>query len=145
MDLALGAIDILALTLWGEARSEPIEGRIAIACVVRNRLQTGRWGSSYKAVCLARRQFSCWNPGTDSNHLQLMTLVKKVQTGPRPTYPVLSECYWVADGVEQGIVRDRVQGALHYHADTMSPYPSWATSGHLVVHLGHHLFYRGVP
>ena len=30
-------VQILALTLFGEARSEPIEGIVGVGCVIRNR------------------------------------------------------------------------------------------------------------
>ena len=37
---------VIALTLYGEARGEGVEGRIAVANVIRNRLTSGRWGET---------------------------------------------------------------------------------------------------
>jgi spore germination cell wall hydrolase CwlJ-like protein len=34
----LSQLDTLALTIYGEARGERVEGRVAVACVVRNRI-----------------------------------------------------------------------------------------------------------
>ena len=53
---------VLALTIWGESRGECVEGQIAVACVVRNRLKRAistapRW----RDICLAPEQFSCFN------------------------------------------------------------------------------------
>ena len=36
--VALTDTQILLLTLWGEGRGEPIEGRVAIGSVIRNRV-----------------------------------------------------------------------------------------------------------
>ena len=33
---------VLGLTLYGEARGEPIEGQIAVACCIKNRVQLVR-------------------------------------------------------------------------------------------------------
>ena len=58
---ALDDWQALTLTLYGEASAEPIEGKVAVGCVVRNRVQTpNRYGSTYRAVCHQRAQFSCW-------------------------------------------------------------------------------------
>jgi len=55
-------LDILAKTLWGEARGEGREGLIAVAWVIKNRADNpGWWGKSIELVCLKPYQFSCWN------------------------------------------------------------------------------------
>lgn len=67
MTLTAGDIDILARTIYGEARGEPWEGKIAVAWVVRNRAERGGWwGDTIREVCLKPWQFSCWNE-TDPN------------------------------------------------------------------------------
>lgn len=57
--------DILARTLWGEARGESLAGHIAVAWTIRNRVNDGRakswWGEGYTGVCQKPYQFSCWN------------------------------------------------------------------------------------
>jgi hypothetical protein len=52
-------LDWLALTLVTES-NRPNEWP-AIAQVIENRRRTGRWGSTYKSVCLAPMQFSAFN------------------------------------------------------------------------------------
>ncbi len=62
-------IDVLARTIWGEARGEGIAGQIAVGWCIRNRVEMdlhndGRpdwWGEGYEGVCRAPWQFSCWN------------------------------------------------------------------------------------
>jgi N-acetylmuramoyl-L-alanine amidase len=143
----LGAMPIVALTLWGEGRGEPVEGRIAIACVIRNRVRAdlrddGRpdwWGEGYDGVCLARAQFSCWN-ATDPNYRKLLVLAS--QPDRWLDDPVLAECLWIADGVVGGRVRDRVGAATHYHATHVTP--AWTVGAQLVGRVGAHLFYGRV-
>jgi spore germination cell wall hydrolase CwlJ-like protein len=49
--------DILARTLWGEARGETLAGQIAVAWTIRNRVNDGKdkswWGEGYAGVCQA--------------------------------------------------------------------------------------------
>jgi spore germination cell wall hydrolase CwlJ-like protein len=52
---------IVADTCFAEARGESKAGQIAVASVIYNRAQKS--GKSLESVCLARRQFSCWNNG----------------------------------------------------------------------------------
>ncbi len=57
--------DILARTLWGEARGESLAGQIAVAWTICNRVNDGKakswWGEGYAGVCQKPCQFSCWN------------------------------------------------------------------------------------
>ena len=58
--------DILARTLWGEARGEGVAGQIAVAWSIRNRVEMdlhndGKpdwWGEGYAGVCKKPYQFS---------------------------------------------------------------------------------------
>ena len=61
-------IDVLARTIYGEARGEykrpdgGIASLIAVANVVMNRLKAKTWyGMTVKEVCQKPFQFSCWN------------------------------------------------------------------------------------
>lgn len=140
---SLSPADVLAITLWGEARSEPVEGRIAIANVVRNRVShPGWWGTDYVSVCRAPQQFSCWNAGDDANHAAVMALLADVWAG-KPAEPIYRECLWIADGVMRGLVCDRIGKATHYFASSIAP-PAWSAKAHLVARIGNHLFYAGV-
>lgn len=57
-------IDILARTVWAEARGEPIEGQKAVISVILNRAKNNP--NNIVNVILKREQFSCWNNGTPS-------------------------------------------------------------------------------
>ena len=139
----LTPIDLLALTIFGEARSEPIEGKIGVANVAKNRRVTGRWGSTYETVCLAPLQFSCWSPkGGLSNYTMIHALSEQIATGHRPDDPVLTECYGLARAIDVWL-RDNTHGATHYHTVNLMP-PAWARGHAAVAHLGNHLFYVGI-
>src|SRR3546814_13540556 len=63
------AIDVLARTVWGEARGESVRGMEAVASVVVNRVRRAIarggywWGNDVVGVCLRPCQFSCWADG----------------------------------------------------------------------------------
>lgn len=142
--MTLSPLDILALTIYGEARGEPIEGKIAVGNVCRNRLKTNRWGATYERVCLAPMQFSCWSPkGGLSNYTLVKTLAAQIMDGHPPNDPALAECYWVASGIHGGAARDNTERSTFYFV-TNSKIPSWAI-GHLpVCVIGNHSFFSGI-
>lgn len=55
-------VETLARTIIGEARGQSYLDMLAIACVVRERVQRpGWWGRDVAGVCRAPRQFTCWD------------------------------------------------------------------------------------
>lgn len=153
--IALLASDqVLAVTLYGEARSEPVEGRIAIASVIRNRVNADLgndqkpdwWGEGYRGVCLAPWQFSCWMPqGGQQNYDVVMAVVRTLVNG-QGVGPVMRECLWLALGIISGDLADRVSGCTHYlTADLfrMNP-PKWTKGKTPQVRLGPHLFFKNI-
>lgn len=135
---ALSEVDVVALTLWGEARGESLDGKAAVAWVIRNRAV--RREQTYKAVCLARAQFSCWWPsGGRANYQALSTLAAQIR---ERTDPLLEECRWVAEGVMRGVLWDRTRGADHYMTTELyheSP-PAWAREMPVSSVVGNHTF-----
>lgn len=135
--------DVLALTLDAEARSGGPMSMLAVGGVIRNRAAWGPWGRSMRAVCLAPRQFSCWNPGTDRNHVRLVDLAEEIAAGRTPE--VLKTAYEIADALA-GDVDDLSNGADHYYAPAgMVPpgrVPKWAVNRTPTAHIGGHLFFR---
>lgn len=141
---------ILGLTLYGEARGEPIEGILAVGCVIRNRVladlkgdgKPDWWGEGYRGVCLKPFQFSVWNvKDPDSNHQHLMTVAAKLKA-IEVMSPLFEQCAWAALGISRGAILDTVKGANHYHTIQMKPRPSWAQSYAPVMQKGNHIFYR---
>jgi N-acetylmuramoyl-L-alanine amidase len=133
--------DILARTLWGEARGEDLIGQIAVAWTIRNRVNDGKakswWGEGYAGVCQKPYQFSCWNK-TDPNY-QFLIGVKQIP------FRELAQARIAADQVIDGKVPDPTGGATHYYAIAMKTPPGWAAKAKQTLKLGGHLFFKDVP
>ena len=128
------AVDILARTLWGEARGEGVVGMAAVAAVVRNRCAKGGWwGSGIKGICLKPKQFSCWNEG-DPNRERLPKL------GDGDAFFMAAKV--VAELAVAGALADITAGATHYHASRVKP--SWARGRQPCCSIGNHLFYNDI-
>src|SRR4051812_602226 len=66
------AVVLLAQCIWGEARGEAKQGKLAVGCVVRNRLRTrAGFGSTWNQVILQENAFSCFRK-SDGNHEKVM-------------------------------------------------------------------------
>lgn len=144
----LTSADVLALTMFGEARGEPVEGRIAVGCAVRNRLKTpARFGETFAHVCWQRKQFSCWNDD-DPNSAMLWQHARSIASNIRVLDPILKETLYLAAGITSVDIRDNSNGATHYYAPAgMKPVgdvPYWAKGVTPVARIGSQLFFRGV-
>lgn len=148
---SLTDIQTLALTIWGESRSEEIEGKVAVGCIVRNRANDPkRWPDDIKGVCLEKLQFSCWQPvGGPMNYKAVMALARGLveDYAIRTTVAkdsVFRECHWIAEGIVTGIVRDRLSGSNHYITRQMweTGPPSWAKGKSPTAFILRHVFFR---
>jgi spore germination cell wall hydrolase CwlJ-like protein len=144
----LSDVDVTALTLHHEAASEGVTGMAAVACVLRNRVAWGKWGSTFADVCLARAQFSCWRPaGGTTNFARLSNNADAIRAGRRPTR--MATAYEIAKAVIAGTQEDITGGADSYYAPkSMVPkdrIPSWAEGQTPTAVIGGHRFYRLRP
>lgn len=131
---------VLALCVWGESRGEPVEGQIAVACVVRNRFKlkgTGSWAG----ICLAPEQFSCFNDDDPNSGPIARASVSLMTSMPTPE---LAQALWIADGVMSGGAKDNTVGATHYLVTALlkSKPPSWADGQPVLVTIGQHSFLK---
>ena len=115
----------LALNVYFEARSEPVEGKFAVAAVTMNRVRSPRFPSAICAVVWQRRQFSWTHDG-------------------RPDRPyekaAWREALWVATLTYESSYPSNVGAATYYH--TAYVRPVWAKSLQKVARVGHHIFYQ---
>ena len=126
--------DIVARTVWGEARGEGPAGWAAVAWVIRNRAaRPGWWGRDLRSVCLCPRQFSCWNV-EDANRAQMTALPDED--------PTLSAIRTTVAGVLTGTIPDPSSGATHYHSRAVAPV--WAARLAATATIGGHEFYKEV-
>ena len=125
-------LDILARTIWGEARGEPQLGQIAVAYVARNRAaRPGWWGHDIISVCQAHDQFSCWR-ATDPNRPKLL--------GVTASDPVFVNILKMARKVLAGELPDPTMGATSYH--TLDCHPGWDAALQVTARIGNHIFYK---
>ncbi len=121
----------VAATIWGEARGEPRLGKIAVACVIRNRvLNPGWWGRDWISVCTAKAQFSCW---WDQQAQRVRTVDDSDER--------FAECLLIARKMMADNYEDPTGEADHYYADTIAP-PKWAVGKTPTAVIGHHRFYK---
>lgn len=124
-------VDVLARTIYGEARSEGLAGMQAVASVVLNRVARGRYGTGIVGVCLRPYQFSCWLK-SDPNYKKL--------TSPSIDDKWFTECLKVAEQAVRGDLEDNTKGATHYHTTAIRP--KWAAKMTYLGTIGHHKFYK---
>jgi spore germination cell wall hydrolase CwlJ-like protein len=126
-------IDILARTIWAEARGEPKGGMEAVASVILNRARNPRWwGKDIVSVCLCPRQFSCWNKD-DPNCPKLQAV-----DGSDPDFV---RALAIADKAVNGKLSDPTGNADSY-ADLRACHPDWAATHPPVCQIGGHTFFR---
>ncbi|MDR0677203.1 MAG: cell wall hydrolase [Holosporaceae bacterium] len=135
MNFSKNDIDILARTIYGEARGEfykfGTSPLIAIANVIVNRMRKG-FAKTIQEVCLAPLQFSCWNLN-DPNR-------KKIENIKASECPIFRKCLETAENVLMEKWPDLVDGCDHYHEKTIKPF--WAAYSEPKRILGSHYFYE---
>jgi spore germination cell wall hydrolase CwlJ-like protein len=100
--LSPGDKDLLVRTVIGEAKGQPEQGQAAVAHVVMNRLQSGRFGGSMEKVLFAPRQFEPW----ETRRGELMNISPESADYRRVSALV--------DRVLAGQLADPTKGATHF-------------------------------
>ncbi len=125
------SLDCLALNIYHEARGEPLDGRVAVAQVVMNRVGDAEFPSQVCAVVRQggerprdRCQFSWWCDGRGDRPEDLAAW-----TGSKD----------LARRILAGSVDDPTGGALWYHADHVAP--DWDMDIIRQAKIGRHVFY----
>lgn len=133
------ATTLLALTIWGEARSHGAEGMEAVGHVIMNRVESERnFGDNVKEVVWKRKHFSCWNP-TDPNR-EAMKKIAQLEKGTLD-YKRWEQAKQIAAKLMAGQLRDTTHGALFYHTDYIKK-PDWAQGQKAVAQIANHVFYK---
>jgi len=130
-------VEILAKTIYGEARGEPLDGQIAVAWVVMNRVEKmNRWASSIRGVVLQRKQFSCWN-SSDEN----LGRIAKVDMRDERYARAVAVAILVLNGDYN---LDPTHGATHYiNPDVCDP--AWQRDMVVTTTIGRHRFMKEKP
>jgi N-acetylmuramoyl-L-alanine amidase len=142
---------VVALTLYGEARGASDALRIGIAGAIRNRVlaQRPRWGLTAADVCRKPAQFSCWSPaGGAPNYHAVMEAAQLLVAGGQPKHAPLKACLVLGAEVVTSVLADTVHGATHYYSPGgMVPrdrVPAWAIGLEPVAVIDGTRFFAGV-
>lgn len=120
--------EILARTIYGEAKANDIEDATAISCVILNRVNYRNWPGNVADVCLQPLQFSVWNE-SDAGRPRML----RAQRGDS----WFDQCWTVAEKALAGALIDKTRTATHYHTRAVKPrwskgkLPCYETPGHL--------------
>jgi len=125
-------LDCLTRNIYWEAASEPFEGKVAVAQVTMNRLETGRFGDS---ICGVIYQKNVIYEKVICQFSWVCETTHKV----KPVYqPLWRESELVAKKVLLENFRlPGLENALYYHADYVSP--GWKKPR--IDKIGRHIFY----
>ena len=144
MDYAEVEREILAMTIAGEARGEPIQGQIAVAWVVKNRADNPKWwGNDIISVCLRRYQFEMYNflvkEEIDWRDLYMGIRQHSQWDAIRAVTKRIHRA--IAEAVIVGLIPDPTSGSTHYYNPKYAS-PAWANDLEYVKTIGQHRFYR---
>lgn len=138
-------IDTLARTLYGEARGESRQGKIAVACVVLNRIKkkkmcgwrniNGYRVATVAATCTKPWQFSCWNRDDPNRKIIIAVTMENKR---------FAECYEIAQAACDGALEDITNGATHYYNPKACAQPNWAKGKTPCATVGAHLFFNNI-
>ncbi|HUE78254.1 MAG TPA: cell wall hydrolase [Sphingomicrobium sp.] len=117
-------LECLAVGIYFESKGEPLAGQLAVGEVIANRVNSGRFPSSYCGVLFQRKQFSFIRgralPAVPRSSRQWTTAVA------------------IAKIVDQDLKDSAASKALFFHAKRVSP--GWKLKR--VASIGNHIFYR---
>lgn len=130
----LSDLQVLARTIWGEARSEPLAGKQAVASIIMNRAKhPSWWGKNVRSCCLKPYQFSAWNLG-DPNRSKLMAVTAEDKS--------FRDCVSIANSAIAGDLLDNSGGSDSYQVVGTNAY--WSKGLTPVVTIGKHEFFKTV-
>lgn len=117
-------LECLAGAIYFEAKSETLEGQLAVGRVIVNRARSGRFPTSYCGVVFQRSQFSFV-------HGSAMPTINRSSQGWKNAAAI-------AQIAHEGSWTSAAEGALFFHAARVSP--SWNLTR--VARVDSHIFYR---
>lgn len=123
-------IDILARTIWGEARNQQRRGMEAVAQVILNRVAARRWPNDIVGVVKQAFQFSVWNARDPNRPKMLAVTTRDAQ---------FRLAMQVARAAVEGTLTNHVGKSDHYHTARVNP--AWSRGKTPTVIIGDHKFF----
>lgn len=120
----------LACNIFHEARGESMAGKIGVAFVTLNRVESHRFPDSIVKVVYQHRQFS-WHTDGLSDRVKDLPAWKDA----------MHIASWVLGASDKDYSYvDVTEGSLFYHSTKVKPL--WADNDNVIVRIDNHLFYR---
>lgn len=119
--------ECLTKNIFHEAGVESFEGKIAVAQVTFNRLNSGRWGNDICSVVYAKKQFS-WTLSQ-----------RKVNENPKGK--LWRDSIAAKNAFLSGLRVKNLEKSKHYHTDYIKK-PYWSKEKSVAARVGQHIFYE---
>ena len=133
---ATQATNIIARTLYMEARSEGEAGIDAVASVISNR--AGGKAEKLPIVCLKKYQFSCWNGSTTKTPTLYKAIVPSAAVKQGPNRDMWQYCEKTAGKLLDGTFKSTIGKRNAYH--TLAVTPNWDEIMQDKTTIGNHVF-----
>lgn len=126
-------LDCMTRNIYYEAATEPFEGKVAVAQVTMNRVESGRFGRDVCAVVYQKNVVM----------EKLVCQFSWTCTGVSQVKPIYSAHYKESEEVAKKVMLENfrlpsMKEAMYYHADYVNP--RWGKPQ--VAKIGRHIFYR---
>lgn len=129
-------LECLTRNIYWEAANEPFEGKVGVAQVTLNRVDSGRFANSVCAVVYQKNIFY------EKVVCQFSWFCESGHPGKAIHRPLWRESEEVAKKVLlEGFRLPGLKDAMFYHADYIAD-PGWSRSMIRVGKIGHHIFYK---
>ena len=126
----------LADTIYHEAASEPVEGQLAVATVVMNRVKEPGYPKSVCGVTHFQKFSTKAGKVLCAFSWTCKPVLEPVKASSyRPILNMARNVYF------KHVRNPEVKDAMFFHADYVKA-PDWAASQIPVSHIGHHIFYK---
>lgn len=132
---SIQAANIIAKTLFNEARSEGKNGIDAVASVILNRGESN--SQNYPGVCLRKKQFSCWNNIKVNPSTYKVTIPISVAKSKKEA-EMWEYCQLIAGKLLKGDFTSTIDDRNSYHTTSVSP--SWSNKMENRLTIGKHIF-----
>mgnify|MGYP001387633802 CR=1 FL=1 len=132
----------LAQNIYFEAGNQPLAGKLAVAHVVRNRVEDSQFPDTYCGVIYQTKK---WRTSWTGNQVPVLGMCQfSWFCDGKSDEPKDSKTWEVCLQIAQSFIKeeqiDITEGAMWYHADYILPY--WAEHLNNTVYINNHIFYK---
>lgn len=122
---------LLRAIIIGECSDGPFHDKVAMGCMIINRINDKHWPNSLHEVLLQKNQFTCTGP---RNFKEEMVKIYREKLWWR-------ECDIVSWGIITGYIGDITGGATKFYS-TNGNIPDWARGKEPTFEAGNHLYFK---